>query len=199
MNSAKRLLNGMDVSSLRGYQANSTPVDAQSWSQTVFLDQWSMSSHRIDELEELQCNWIGVLGLDWELDPSSCSRGTAESEEEKPRNLMLHQLIASTHSLRYESIVIDQTQTYWVHTVCLRVVGLGRVRLVFCFDNPERIGECIVLATDRLDWSPRNVLTQWLQALPLESFDHQVVNRSTHLYSVPPNFTSYSAALTPAL
>lgn len=192
MNSTKRLLDEMGVVPLRGYQANSTPNDAHSPSGTVFLDQGSMSSLIVDQLEELQRNWIGTLGFEWELDPSGGSWGAAEAKEGKPRSLTLHQLIASIQPSRYESIVIGQT--YWVHTVCLRVVGLGRVRLVLCFDNPELVGKCIVLATDRLDWSPRNILTQWLQALLSGSLDCWDSSELIRSYSVSFSFTDCSTA-----
>jgi hypothetical protein len=195
MSVATRSIGGTRAGALCSCQNNLALNDSQTWSETVFLDQRSVSSYKIDELEELQCNWIGVLSSDWEIDSGSLSAVTGESLE--TRYLTIQELIPLTRQSRYELLALDQD--YWVHTICRRVVGLGRVRLVLCFDNPEQIGECAVLATDRLDWSPRKVLTQWLQALPSERFDHQVSSRPAHSYSVPFTFTNYSAALTPAL
>lgn len=170
-------------------------LQESSSSNPAILDPHLVSSCLVDELAEAGCNWIGLLGSDWEIDFGSLSAAASKGLE--TRYLTIQELTPLTRQSRYDLLALDQD--YWVHTVCLRVVGLGRVRLVLCFDNPEQIGECAVLATDRLDWSPRKVLTQWLQAVPPDSFNHQVSSRPAHSYSGPLTFATHSAALTPAL
>lgn len=161
MNLGKRLVGEKSATPFQGHQDNLAPDISPAWAETVFLDQQSVSSYRIDELGECQRNWIGVLWPDWKIDSSGCSLAVVEGEDVQSKELTLHQLISLTQQSRYEPVEIGQE--YWIHTRCLRVVGLGRLRLVLCFDNPQCIGECAVFATNRLDWSPRKILTQWLQ------------------------------------
>lgn len=136
----------------------------QPLSDTVFLDQQSLCFDLVDDLEAAQCNWIGTLDSSWEVDLSSCSLPDAMRLEicSIETYLTLRDLIPLTLQLGYEPVAIEQ-QRYWVYTICLRVSGLGRVRLVFSFDNPQLTGSCTVLATNRLDWSPRKVIEQSLQ------------------------------------
>jgi hypothetical protein len=161
MNLAKRWVGTKSAGLFWGQQNNLVPSIPQACPETVFLDPQSVSSYQIDELGELQRNWIGVLWPDWKIDSSGCSLAVAEVDDVQPRDLTLHQLISLTQQSGYELTEIDQE--YWIHTLCSRVVGLGRLRLVLCFDNPDCMGESVVLGTNRLDWSPRKILTQWLE------------------------------------
>jgi hypothetical protein len=150
MNLAKRWVGTKSAGLFWGQQNNLVPSIPQACPETVFLDPQSVSSYQIDELGELQRNWIGVLWPDWKIDSSGCNLAVAEAKDSELRDLTLHQLISLTQQSGYELTEIDQE--YWIHTLCLRVAGLGRLRLVLCFNNPELISECIVLATNRLDW-----------------------------------------------
>lgn len=158
----------------------------------VMLDQHSVSPCLVDELVDAQCDWLGILRPEWEVD-SSCLKGAGGFTTQYST---IQELVDLIRQSRCELTAIED---YWVHTLCLQAAGLGRVRLVLRFDSPDCTGGCIVCATNRLDWSPRKVLTQWRQSLPPESLNYQVYSKPTHSYSVPLNFTSCSAALAPAL
>jgi hypothetical protein len=133
-------------------------------SDTVFLDQKTFCFDLIDDLEAAQCNWIGKLDSGWEVDLNSCSLPNAMRHKSgfDTACLTIQELVSLIQKLPHKLVMTEQ-QRYWVYTVCLRVSGLGRVRLVFSFDNPQLTGSCTVLATNRLDWSPRKVIEQSLQ------------------------------------
>lgn len=196
MNLGKRLVGEKSETPLQGHQDNLAPDISQAWAETVFLDQQSVSSYQIDELGECQRNWIGVLWPDWKIDSSGCSLKVAEGEDVQTRELTIHQLISLTQQSRYEPVEIDQE--YWIHTRCLRVVGLGRLRLVLCFDNPELIGECAVFATNRLDWSPRKILSQWLQCSQSSCQNYSPEYKQSFSFR-PSEVASSRRALMPAL
>lgn len=161
--------------------------------ETVFLDKQSLYSDLVDDLGEAQCNWIGMLHSNWEIDLTSFSLPGAVQHEGsfETAYLSIRELVSLTLQLGYEPVLIEQ-QTYWVYTVCLRVAGLGRVRLVFSFDTPHLTSECTVLATNRLDWSPRRIIAQSLQ----HSQTEHLVDKPNCQEAVSFNFItpSYSVA-----
>lgn len=159
---------------------NQASVASQCLSDTVFLDSQSLCYDFVDQLAEAQRDWIGMLGSNWEIDASGCSLNIANNGTLGTQYLTIQELVSHTQQLRYELLVIEQE--YWVYTICLRIVGLGRVRLVFSFDNPQQIGKCAVLATNRLDWSPRRILTQWFQSNYL---DHKSDSRQIRSHFIP--------------
>lgn len=154
----------MSLPTLQMGNDNHTSAASHSLPEIVFLDRDSLCSDLVDDLGEAQCNWIGMLHLYWEVDLSgfSLSRAVQHQSNFEIAYLTLRELIPLTLQLGYEPVTIKQ-QTCWVYTVCSRVAGLDRVRLVFSFYNPHLTKECVVLATNRLDWSPRKVVTQGLQ------------------------------------
>ena len=61
-------------------------------------------------------------------------------------------------------------QNYWCFTRSLQVPGLGKVRLVISFENPELTGTYAVLLSNRTDWSAKKILASYLQRWPIETF-----------------------------
>ena len=59
---------------------------------------------------------------------------------------------------------------YWCFALNVRIPGLGKVRLVISFDNPELSGTYAVLVSKRCDWSAKQVLVTYLQRWPIETF-----------------------------
>ena len=56
-------------------------------------------------------------------------------------------------------------QVYWCFTRSLQVPGLGKVRLVISFENPELTGTYAVLLSNRTDWSAQKILALLSQTL----------------------------------
>ena len=60
--------------------------------------------------------------------------------------------------------------TYWTFTLAVRIVGLGKVRLVVSFENAEWTGTYAVLVTNRVDWKAPRIITLYVQRWPIETF-----------------------------
>lgn len=156
----------------------------------VVMAQIEQLSYWIDTLTDNQQDWISHLPPDWEVEWIGSGRvGDATLATHLQASHNLAQLVAClTSSLQSPSSAQPQSQlqiqsqpiiiaqhTYWCYTCCLRVVGIGRARLVLNFEQPQSRDLCLALITNRLDWSPRTILTQWLQqSVP-----------TTHPYSLP--------------
>lgn len=133
------------------------PVEMTLLPQAVMVEPF-LASHQVDVLAEAECDWISLLHPAWEIDLSSCC--LLDVADESLRNspyVSIPNLVPLTLQIPYRSITV-YGQTYWTYTFCSQVVGLGRVRLVVSFDNPQLIGEYMVFVTNRLDWSPRRIL-----------------------------------------
>jgi Transposase DDE domain len=60
--------------------------------------------------------------------------------------------------------------TSWTFTLAVRLPGLGKVRLVVSFKNPELTGTYVVLVTNRVEWGAQRIITLYLQRWPIETF-----------------------------
>ena len=60
-------------------------------------------------------------------------------------------------------------QDYWCFTRSLQVPGLGKVRLVISFENPELTGTYAVLLSNRTNWSAQKILASYLKRWPIET------------------------------
>jgi hypothetical protein len=138
--------------------------DLQPWAETVCVESQAVSPYLVDVLAEEQRDWISLLQLSWQIDPSSFRlagvqllKGDLTSEA-----FTLKSLVAMTENADRQSMITFQKR-YWVYTLCVQIVGLGRVRLVISCDTPGSTKDYTVFATNRLDWSPRMIMTQWVQ------------------------------------
>jgi Transposase DDE domain len=69
----------------------------------------------------------------------------------------------------YHKVAIEK-QDYWCFTFTVRIAGIGKVRLVISFDNPELKGTYAVLITNQTSWSAKEVLEKYLHRWPIETF-----------------------------
>jgi hypothetical protein len=138
--------------------------------ETIVLDQHSVSSPLIDDLIEAEHNWIAILPSDWEIDLGSWV-SAPNYDELGITYLKVQDLALMIHQLPYESLAIGQ-QICWAYTCCLRVAGLGRVRLVVVRSaDPQFADNYIALATNRLDWSARKIIAQGLQEVDFQALN----------------------------
>jgi hypothetical protein len=118
----------------------------------------------IDSLAENQQDWVSLLQHDWEMEIYGFSLLGVQCDEKrlKRTRLMIQDFVALTLQSTCQCLKIFQ-QLHWYYSCCLQVVGLGRVRVVISFDDPQKAGGYAVLFCNRLDWSPRSVLSRWLE------------------------------------
>ena len=69
----------------------------------------------------------------------------------------------------YKPITIHQ-KAYWCFTFTVREPSLGKVRLLMGFETAQLPGAYAVLITNRNDTSATQILRQYLQRWPIETF-----------------------------
>ena len=146
-----------------------TPHSQTSHSQTscVLIDSLELSPYLIDRLADMQQDWVSQLPHDWEVDFNNAGLNHVNLTGEHPlkasssSGTTVADLIALIGQSLQPVTIVDQT--HWCYTCCLRLDGIGRIRLVLSFDQAQPGGTYTALATNRLDWSPRTVLTHWQQ------------------------------------
>lgn len=127
---------------------------------------------------ERNYDWVGSLLPDRELELYKSSfRNVGSSHRSKSNCLRVADLVKSTPKSQY-CLVNTPLQTYWCYTQSLGIVGLGRIRFVVYFSNPQKKGDFVAFATNRLDWAPGEVLKHWTQKypMPILRFSRKVLN-----------------------
>lgn len=155
------------------------------------IDARWLSIHLIDSLAEQQQDWISWLSPDREIELYDFSLLGINSAVESPKcsTKMVSNLSELAQSAQHQSLTISQ-HVYSAYSCCLQTIGWGRVRLVVCFENPQHARSAAAFVTNRLDWSPRKILTQWDQHYPvMHCFGKQISLKATH------NHTPQLAAL----
>ncbi|MGP1375227.1 MAG: hypothetical protein ACTS3T_20530 [Almyronema sp.] len=148
----------------------------------VLIDARWLSTDRVDSLAEDQQDWICWLNPDREIQLYNFSLLGVEAANQPSQGSLttVAHLIALTRPACGHRVALSQ-RTYWSYSCCLQTIGWGRVRLVVCTDQSQPSGASAAFATNRLDWSPRNVLTQWNQHYPLiNCFGHQIDLKAYH-------------------
>jgi hypothetical protein len=138
---------------------------------TVLMDSWYLSPELVQALAEYKKNWVSLLKRNRNLETQSFQLKDAEGQPivwPKP-HIKVEELVPLIPSTAYRKVEVHQ-QSYWCFTFCARIPGLGKVRLVISFDNPEQTGTYAVLITNRTDWSAKQILAKYLQRWPIETF-----------------------------
>jgi hypothetical protein len=138
---------------------------------TVLMDSWYLSPELVQALAEHQKNWVSLLKRNRNLETQSFQLKDAEGQPivwPKP-HIKVEELVPLIPSPAYRKVEVRQ-QSYWCFTFCARIPGLGKVRLVISFDNPEQTGTYAVLITNRTDWAAKQILAKYLQRWPIETF-----------------------------
>jgi hypothetical protein len=144
--------------------------------------QW-LSPTLVDTLSENQQDWISRLQNDWaaevyNINLQGVNCGTYSL---KHSCLTVSELVALTLQVPYQSVEIAQN-LYSYYSCCFQVVGLGRVRGVISFSDQYQTDAPFIFLTNRLNWSPRNILTQWIEHYPSAMLSH---TRNNDVVSCP--------------
>lgn len=130
----------------------------------VLMEGRWLSPSLIDWLTENQQDWVSLMQNDWEMEIYGVSLSGIQCDEKhlKSGRLMIQDFVALNSQTLCQCLEISQ-QLHWYYTCCFQVVGLGRVRAVISFNDPQKAGSYAVLFSNRLDWSPRSLLSRWLE------------------------------------
>lgn len=129
---------------------------------------------------ERNYDWVGNLLPDREFEFYKSSFPTVEFSRPNENNcLRVADFVNSTLKAQYCS-VNTPLQKYWCYTKSLQIVGLGRIRFVVYFSNPQKKGDFVAFATNRLDWSPSKIIQYWTQKypIPILRFSRKVLSMS---------------------
>jgi len=137
-------------------------------SEAVLLDYQRLSTRQVDDLAENGVDWIGCFPSGSELEVLNFSLLGVDTLNAVWRQdtLSVDKLVHLTQQAKHYPLRFADS-VCWSYTCCLQVAGLGRVRLVVGRQYDSNGGEYAAFVTNRLDWSPRKVISQCLQLSPL--------------------------------
>jgi SRSO17 transposase len=138
---------------------------------TVLMDSWYLSSELVQALAIAKKNWVSLLKRNRNLETSSfqLKDATGQPIVLPEAQIKVEDLVPLIPSTAYRKIVQDD-KDYWCFTFCVRIAGLGKVRLVISFENPQLTGTFAVLISNRTDWSAHQILAKYLKRWPIETF-----------------------------
>ncbi len=138
---------------------------------TVLMDSWYLSPDIVVALKEHQLDWVSLLKKNRKLEVNSF---VLRDEAGQPITLTgphikVEELVPLIPRTAYRKVKVGE-KSYWCFTRSLRIPGLGKVRLVISWENPELSGTYAVLLSNRTDWSGKKILASYLQRWPIETF-----------------------------
>lgn len=138
---------------------------------TVLMDSWYLAPDIVATLFEHQLDWVSLLKKNRKLEVHSF----VLRDEAGPTitltgpHIKVEELVPLIPPNAYRKVNVGE-KSYWCFTRSLRVPGLGKVRLVISWENPELTGTYAVLLSNRTDWSAKKILATYLQRWPIETF-----------------------------
>jgi SRSO17 transposase len=139
--------------------------------QVVLMDSWYLSEDVVAVLREHQKDWVSLLKKNRNLEVHSFTLRDEQGQVvplEGP-HIQVQELVPLIPHSAYQKVTVAEKE-YWCFTLSLRVPGLGKVRLVISFENPELTGTYAVLVSNRTDWSAKKIIATYLQRWPIETF-----------------------------
>ncbi|MDJ0904244.1 MAG: transposase [Xenococcus sp. MO_188.B8] len=138
---------------------------------TVLMDSWYLAPDIVAALKEHKLDWVSLLKKNRNLEVNSF---VLRDEAGQPITLTgphikVEELVPLIPRNAYRKVQVGD-QVYWCFTRSLQVPGLGKVRLVISFENPELIGTYAVLLSNRTDWSAQKILASYFKRWPIETF-----------------------------
>ncbi len=120
------------------------------------MDSWYLAP---DALKEHKLDWVSLLKKNRKLEVNSfvLRDETGQPITLKGSHIKVEQLVPLIPRNAYRQVQLG-AQNYWCFTRSLQVPGLGKVRLVISFENPELTGTYAVLLSNRTDWSAKKIL-----------------------------------------
>ncbi|KAM3104653.1 IS701 family transposase [Phormidesmis sp. 146-33] len=147
---------------------------------TVLMDSWYLTTEFVQQLADQKKNWVSLLkrtllrryrkGRNFSMYGFQL-RDAQGQPIPLPANgvIKVEALVPLIPSSAYHQVDIDH-RSYWGFSVCARLSGIGKVRLVICFESANLSGSSAVLVTNRTDWSAKQTLSMYLKRWAIETF-----------------------------
>jgi Transposase DDE domain len=146
---------------------------------TVLMDSWYLSKELVAALADSHKDWVSLLkrtllrryrkGRNLETHSFQLKDSTGQPIVLPHPHLKVEALVPLIPASAYRQVKLNG-QSYWCFSFCVRIEGLGKVRLVISFDNSDLTGTYAVLVTNRTDWSCKQILDNYLHRWSIETF-----------------------------
>jgi SRSO17 transposase len=137
----------------------------------LLFDSWYLAEELVSMARYRKKDWISLLKKNRNLETNSFVLKDAAGTPIRLAgpHIAVEELVPLIPPAAYRAVTVGDT-TYWTFTLAVRLPGLGKVRLVVSFKNPELTGTYVVLVTNRVDWGAQRIITLYLQRWPIETF-----------------------------
>jgi hypothetical protein len=138
---------------------------------TILMDSWYLSAEWVETFRQYHKDWVSLLKHNRNLEVHSFQIKDAQGQAialEGP-HIKVEDFVPLIPSEAYRKTRVNG-QDYWCFSRCLRIPGIGKVRIVISFDNPQLRGTYAVLVTNRTDWSAKEILDRYLKRWSIETF-----------------------------
>lgn len=139
---------------------------------TVLMDSWYLTTEFVQQLADQKKNWVSLLKRNRNLSMYGFQLRDAQGQPiPLPPNgvIKVEELVPLIPSSAYHPVDVNE-RSYWCFSVCTRLSGIGKVRLVICFESADLSGSYAVLVTNRTDWSAKQTLSMYLKRWAIETF-----------------------------
>jgi DDE superfamily endonuclease len=135
----------------------------------VLVDSWYLAEDLVLVLAELEKDWVSMLKRNRNLETNSFVLKDAIGQPIAfaGSHIKLEDLVPHIPPTAYRAVTVGE-QTYWCFTLTARLPSLGKVRLVISFATADLTGTYVVLVSNRLDWSARQIIATYLLRWPVE-------------------------------
>lgn len=137
----------------------------------LLFDSWSLAEELGSMARYRKKDWISLLKKNRNLETNSFVLKDAAGTPIRLAgpHIAVDELVPLIPPAAYRAVTVGDP-TYWTFTLAVRLPGLGKVRLVVSFKNPELTGTSVVLVTNRVEWGAQRIITLYLQRWPIETF-----------------------------
>ena len=137
----------------------------------LLFDSWYLAEELVSMARYRKKDWISLLKKNRNLETTSFVLKDAAGQPIPLAgpHVAVEDLVPLLPRTAYRALTVRDT-TYWTFTLAVRIVGLGKVRLVVSFENAEWTGTYAVLVTNRVDWKAPRIITLYVQRWPIETF-----------------------------
>lgn len=148
---------------------NHEPAILGNTSEALTVNCQALSADLVDALAYGNLDWISVLPNNWQLEASSCLYWQPMENDLNMPFLAIKEWVQSISQTDCYLAILN-SEPYWIHTHCPYFSELGKVRIVVCCRERDKSKEHIALITNRLDWSPCNIISQVLNSSQVRIF-----------------------------
>ena len=139
--------------------------------ETVLFDAWYLAPELIKVLEKHEKKWVSLLKANRNISTNNLRIFDEKGKQVvfEDTKIKAEDLIKLLPSSAFTPTEIGE-KTYYCFSKNVHIASLGKVRLVFCFENPELEGTCAVLISNHLSWSAKKIIETYLLRWPIETF-----------------------------